>query len=69
MSDVLALTVVALLLTGIYLKGRSDSNIACAERQTVGMEKGIKAYGKIKRTVIQMPKSDLDRELSRWLRD
>ena len=69
MSDILALTVVALLLTGIYMKGRSDSSIACAERQTAGVERVIKEHAKTRRTVTQMPKSDLDRELSKWMRD
>lgn len=68
-SDILALTVIGLICAGIYMKGRTDANLANAKAGTAGIEQSVKEYGQIKRGVMQMDEPSIDRALNEWMRD
>lgn len=68
-SDILVFIIVMMLGLGIYMKGYSDSSISCAKKETAGIEQNVKQYGQTKREVLRMDESDLDHELSKWMRD
>lgn len=68
-ADVLAFIVLALIIGGIYFKGRTDANLACARASTAGLEQSIKEYGQIKKDINRMDESRIDNDLSKWMRD
>lgn len=62
------LTTFALFGVG-YVKGGSTAAQQCSERQAEGIIEGERIYEEVKRKTMGLPTSDLDRELSRWLRE
>jgi len=57
------------MLTGIYLKGRADANLACAKTAALGVSKSVKEYGAITKKTNGMDERQLDSYLSKWMRD
>ena len=55
--------------TGIYMKGRLDSNTKCATNAALGISKSVKDYGKIREKTNSMDESAVDTYLSKWMRD
>lgn len=53
----------------IWNKASTKEQVACAARASASIAKGIKSHAKIKQQVMQMPESDLDHALSKWMRD
>lgn len=69
LADVFALIIGFMLIAGVYIKGRYDANLVCAEKQTAGIEKSVKEYGKLKKKSLQVPDDELDAYLNKWMRD
>lgn len=64
------LTIAALLSVGVafgygYFKGHNNAVAQTAQTAL----KGIKKHEKVSRKVMQLPDHDLDKRLSKWMRD
>lgn len=52
-----------------YTKGSAKSNIECHQQITESLIRGEQRYEKIKQDNMRLSPSDLDSELSKWMRD
>lgn len=66
---ILGMGAVAGLLLGAYLKGKSDQSKNTTLKESKKRVEDLQTARKIENEVSKMPKSDLDRQLDRWMRD
>lgn len=64
----IGMAIVAAVLL-VYHSGVESGKRKCSDAQAVAIQKDIKTHGKIEHEVAQLPDSDLDKRLSRWMRD
>ena len=57
------------VLVGAYLKGRSDQTAMTNKSLSEERTKALKKANEVKNEIIQLNDDDVDRRLSKWMRD